>query len=336
MLIACAMVGVSPAALADDAEALIRQGIELRRAGRDAEALEQFRRANQIAPSPRAAAQIGLAEQALGRWLDADGHLRAALAAASDPWIVKNRGTLGTAVIAVGQHLGLLEVLGDPAGASVRVDGLLAGTLPLAQPLRVNLGSVVLEVSADGHIPLTRTLNIASDRLTRESVSLRPLGGARLGGEVSGPGSGGVATSPPGADSHPALTVEGGASGGGDTGTPAPRAWQRRAAWISVWTGAGLVVVSGASFLVNRIELGEYNDNHCATIPQPACDDRKNAGELAQTIGVVTLIGAGAAAIAAGALFLTMPPTRGGQDTKTAFACAPSLLSPGILCAAHF
>src|SRR3982751_2270792 len=87
VLIAGALVGAARQARADDAEPLIRRGIELRRAGRDAEALEQFRQANQLAPSPRAAAQIGLAEQALGRWLDADGHLRAALAAPSDPWI---------------------------------------------------------------------------------------------------------------------------------------------------------------------------------------------------------------------------------------------------------
>ena len=79
------------------ATALLREGIELRRAGRDAEALARFERAHAVEPSPRTLAQMGLAEQALGRWVRAEAHLRAALAPRDDAWIERNRAALDAA-----------------------------------------------------------------------------------------------------------------------------------------------------------------------------------------------------------------------------------------------
>src|SRR6185295_19111982 len=49
-----------------DAEALLQHGVELRRQGRDREALEEFQHAAAIKRTPRAVAQIGMAEVALG------------------------------------------------------------------------------------------------------------------------------------------------------------------------------------------------------------------------------------------------------------------------------
>jgi hypothetical protein len=65
-------------AMADEAEDLVRKGVDLRREGRDQNALETFRKANQLASTPRTVAQMGLAEQALGRWTDAFERVRPA------------------------------------------------------------------------------------------------------------------------------------------------------------------------------------------------------------------------------------------------------------------
>src|SRR5437868_5098645 len=92
--LALVLAGSAGAARADDADALIKQGVELRRARRDREALERFRRAYDLAPTPRALAQMGLAEQALSRWVDAESHLGRALEIAEDAWIAKYRTTL--------------------------------------------------------------------------------------------------------------------------------------------------------------------------------------------------------------------------------------------------
>src|SRR6266705_1743487 len=82
-----AVLIVPAPARADDADALIKQGVELRRAGNDQQALERFRRAYDLAPTPRALAQMGLAEQALARWVDGEAHLAKALIAPQDAWI---------------------------------------------------------------------------------------------------------------------------------------------------------------------------------------------------------------------------------------------------------
>src|SRR5260370_22221284 len=105
------MEGTSPAH-ADDADDLIHKGIELRKQGKDQDALEAFRRANALSPTLRAQAQLGFAEQALGRWVDAYEHIEAALRGAGDPWIAKNRPVLEASLLTIRKHVGELEILG--------------------------------------------------------------------------------------------------------------------------------------------------------------------------------------------------------------------------------
>src|SRR5689334_6453050 len=69
-----------PAMSGSEIEAIIEGGVQLREQGRDEEALRAFRRAFDASKSPRAQAQMGLAEQALGRWIAADKDVAAALA----------------------------------------------------------------------------------------------------------------------------------------------------------------------------------------------------------------------------------------------------------------
>src|SRR5262245_66219882 len=89
---------VTSTAYADDAERLISEGVALRRHGRDADALERFRRAHAIAPSARTLGQMGFAEQALGQWLPAERDLEKARATPRDPWIGKNREAIERAL----------------------------------------------------------------------------------------------------------------------------------------------------------------------------------------------------------------------------------------------
>src|SRR5262245_18190771 len=51
-------------------EDAMRRGTEFRRQGEDEKALRVFTKIYQETQSPRALAQMGLAEQALGRWVD--------------------------------------------------------------------------------------------------------------------------------------------------------------------------------------------------------------------------------------------------------------------------
>ena len=58
-------------ARAQDAEALVEEGLALRREGRDAEAAERFRAAYDVDHSARSLAQLAFAEQATGDWVAA-------------------------------------------------------------------------------------------------------------------------------------------------------------------------------------------------------------------------------------------------------------------------
>jgi hypothetical protein len=153
---------------------LIRQGIELRVQGRDAEALERFERAWQLAHAPRARAQIALAEQALGRWLEAEAHLLEALAVASDPWIQRTREVLEQSLSVIRQHVGTLEIEGNAPGATIRIDGREVGSLPLGTPLRQRAGDVTLEITAEGYYSVSRRVTIPAAGVAHEVIELTP------------------------------------------------------------------------------------------------------------------------------------------------------------------
>jgi hypothetical protein len=167
---------------------LIDQGLELRRQARglspDAQrakleqALELLQRAHAQAPSPRTLAQMGLAEQSLGRWLDADSHLAAALASTDYPWIIKNRGLIEQSLAGVGRHIGRLLVQGSPPGASVYVNGQPRGTVPLPAPVQVAEGEASVQITAPGHQPFITTLKIIPEAVATIDTALERIDAA--------------------------------------------------------------------------------------------------------------------------------------------------------------
>jgi hypothetical protein len=181
LAVASLVVVLAPASgrAQDDAQkqvdAIIKKAVELRRQGNDRDALTELQRATSIANPPRLTAQIGLAEQALGLWVASDKHLRQALEQASDPWIKKSRRLLDESLATVDAHLGSLDVWGQPEGAEVVIDGDVAGTLPLAAPLKLQAGTVELTVRAAHFLPATRKLEISSGANVREHVVLRAV-----------------------------------------------------------------------------------------------------------------------------------------------------------------
>lgn len=147
------------------------EGLALRREGRDSEAAERFRAAYAIEGSGRALAQLALAEQGAGEWVAAERDLIAAMAL-SDPWIAEHRGVLESAVAAIRSHLGRLQVVANVARAAVWIDGREAATLPMAAPISAVAGTVVVEVRADGYVPVQRSATIRAGELSRLSVEL--------------------------------------------------------------------------------------------------------------------------------------------------------------------
>jgi hypothetical protein len=290
-----------------DAEALLKEGIKLRQAGKDEAALEKFNQAYQKSPIPKARAQIGLAEQALGRWLEAAQHVREAIAAANDPWIQKNKDALKKALEVAERHLGKLEVIGGAPGATVKIDGREAGTVP-GPPIEVVAGQVVVEVSAPGYLPIARTVSVNAGSLSRESINLVAQRRESAASTPSTPPTGPVANAnPPTPPIGTPIASESAMSGSGRA--PAGEVRAERKAEGGSTTRTLALVGAGVGAIAAGIGIGLYFDvdgkyNTCAKPPYCAVADQPRGEDGA----AVAMLWGGAAVAAVGVAFYFIEP----------------------------
>jgi hypothetical protein len=349
VLAAATLGGVAQARAADsggggEEEAALRRGFELREKGKDEAALAEFQHAYDLKKGARARAQMALAEQALGRWIDAEAHLAEALQRTSDPWIGRNRALLEQALGEIRQHIGSLELSGGTPGAEVRVNGRVAGKMPLAGPLRVEAGSVSLEIRAAGYLPVVRTINVPANGLAREPITLV------------------AASAPPAVRAVPEVAPPAQASADRTTaGAPAPIVAEpakskpgtsqiKRPLGIGLGiAGIGALGVGVGFHLLRQSRASDFNRDCMINAmtgaisgsPGVNCQSRYDGVQQARNIAIVGYVAApillGAAAYA---LFSSSPSESSPADHRAAshplqFACAPSA-APAITCAAIF
>ena len=257
--------------------------VHLVRDRRYEEALARFRRAWEASRSPEALAQMALASQALGRWVDAEHHLVAALASDTHPWIARNRAHLDEALEEIRRHLGTLEVRARTPGARVRIDAGEATPLPLASPLRLVVGTAHVEVSADGYVTVRRALEVRPGDDLLETFELTPA-----------PRDPAPTTPPPLVRS----TVV-------DAPPSHAQVWGVR---LLVGGGA-LLVVGGGALVWREVAAGEFNATReppCAVVPSMpgVVDGGALCGSLRTQTDVATVVSA-AGFVAGGAAALT-------------------------------
>lgn len=287
------LVVASHAAAQEDADAMIAEGVSLRGEGRDAEALERFERAHEHTPTPRALAQIALAEQALGRWVDAHDHLLEALGQTSDPWIAAHRDALDGALARIREHVGHLEVVEGVEGAEVRINGEAVGVLPLASPLTVPVGTVVLEVRAPGHVAFQRSIQVRAGGRARERVVLVARSTAAGGDDEP------AETEPP--PSEPA--------------TRAPIASGPDALSIA---GSSVLGVAGLAGVAAAI-VGMAGAGACVTMEE-ICIEQRDTNWVA--VGLYG--GLGLAAVIGGVIWLAVALSGGGEPEPSPVALTPN------------
>ncbi len=287
---------------AAEAEALIQHGVELRRAGRNGEALSEFQRANALAPSPRAKAQVALALHALGDWLGAESGLEQALVAADDPWIVQYRDALEGALATVRAHLGRLSIVANVPVGEVLLNGVRVRALPLTEPIRVPAGKVDVAVRAPGYAPAERTIEILPGTEAHEEFLLQLLPPQRP------------------ADSAPPSRAPVAASPSIPRGAPA----RARPLGYAALAGAGLLAVGGiVAWRVHEDDAAIFDDDSRCLVGTRTRGQQCGAYEgaaneaLAVEIGAFAIAG-GAAALGAWLLI----PTMSNRPRLTA-SCAP-------------
>jgi hypothetical protein len=264
-----------------EADKFVAEGIELRARGKDTEALRAFQKAAEIDPdSVRVQIHLATVYQALGNWLLADEYLSMALARQNHPYVNRHRQTLEDAKRVIDANIGRLEVEGEPAGAEVRLNGRLVGTLPLAAPIRSTVGSFMLEVRHEGHYTSQRPITITGGGLVRESVQLEPLpadAAFRGGAGSSGAAAGNI------------TDVDSG-------GSP----------WLT-WTFIGAAGVAGATtvgaLIFREVHAGRWNDNaRCLEVDRTraeVCGDERDKANTAETVVLVSGALTGAFALGA-------------------------------------
>jgi hypothetical protein len=275
-----------PEAEADD---LMRQALELRRQGQNAKALELLQRAQTLAPSAKALAQLGSAEFALQRWVDAETHLEQALSTTDSPWIKiqRNHDMLERTLADARRHIGRVQLRGT-SGAQISIDGKAVGILPISAAAHVAAGVVRIAATAAGRQGFEKNLTVAGGEEATLSIDLVPV----------------VAplALPPAAS--PVLQVQ-------RSGQATAPAWRR-------WTGGTLFVAGLAAVGAGIAWVVVDGRTTCNAPPGGVCELVYNT----KTQGWVS-IAAGAVAAGVGAtLFLWK-----GKETSGGVAIGPGMMA---------
>lgn len=271
-------------ARAESAEAVTKRALDLRAAGKSAEALQLFEQALSLAPSPHTLGNLGLTEASLEHWVPAADHLAAALAAPDDPWTRKNQRGLEKALALVRAHVAELSITGPP-GVDVSINGALIGTLPLAHTVRVSQGTVILKATARGYQPFEKTLAVSGGDTLPVALALDK---APLPPPLSLPLTTGPAT--------PIVPLSG-------TPIASPRSWK-------TWTGGGLLLGGAALVAWGITWIAIDGSHHGAPYPSSSCPGITSTGTCASVYDTrapgLVLTGAGIAAGIAGGILLRL------------------------------
>jgi tetratricopeptide (TPR) repeat protein len=142
------------------AAALVDEGMSLQAAGSLQPALDKYKEAQTIHPTPRAQAQMGLTEESLGDLGAAERDLAQAVSMRKDPWIKENRRRLQAAIQRIKRQVATLDIQGSPEGAEVIVNGRSQGTLPLVGPVRIAGGSITVQAKKEGYNDFEHVLDL--------------------------------------------------------------------------------------------------------------------------------------------------------------------------------
>jgi len=323
------VTSVSSTARAEESpevEALLKKGIQLRKDGKDDEALTVFLEAESQAPkSVRVLLHVATAAQAASKWLMADEYLKKAVSHGDDPYYQKYKAEIEEVRLATAARVGHFRAIGEPDGAEVVLNGQVVGTLPMETPKTLEAGTYIMEVSKPGFFRLRRPISIGGGVLTRESVELNE----RAPGSVDPADPTGAA----------AANAE-------------PKSYWASSAftWTLAGVGAAAGVASGISFYLREQAIEHWNDDErCLSASDPTaprsdvCADVRNDIDTAEQVGIVTgVIGIAFAGAALTHWIATSGDSEPGTDTAKRgerrsaahVQCSPGLMN--VVCSGTF
>jgi hypothetical protein len=322
---------------AEQAEALIHEGVELRAHDQTARALTVFDKAYQLSRTPRTAAQLGLCELELARYVDAQRHLLEALASPDHPWIAKNKTILLRQLAVAAANVGELALTVSPSGADVLLNGKPIDRSLAGPSIHLEKGPVDVEIRAPGYQPAHETITIRGGQREQRTFALSP--------EAPPPA---VATSLEAAAPAPSAGVD-------LTAVPPPPGEtarkERIAAWITGGAAVGALVLGTAEAFNAASKRDAFNGHtsvqggvtveDCGTAAlDAACKPLKDSYDTAVTLSIVGFVSAAALAATSTVLFKLSSSGHGESSESSggarAFACVPEPGVRGLGCALRF
>jgi hypothetical protein len=156
----------------ETSEARIEEAATASRAGDHARALGLLRALVSQERSGRHLAELGQAELAAARPIEAEEHLAEALTMTNERWVRHHRRGIEAALSAARASISELRVTSNIDGAEVLVNGVVMGRIPLPRALRIGIGRVTVEVRARGFRNATREVTVLSGEIAEAHVSL--------------------------------------------------------------------------------------------------------------------------------------------------------------------
>jgi hypothetical protein len=294
----------------EDPESLIHQGNQLRHLGENVRAEGYFRRAYQLAHTPRAAAQLGLVELALHQYAAAQAYLSLALIDREDAWVRENEQTLEASRTAARKHLVRLETR-LPAHATVSVQGAPPESIGSDGIVWLAPGVGILRFEAEGYQPATVQVRGTEGETLRQSITLETTPST-------------LETTPSTLETTPStlettLSPPPGIVSVSSHGVapPAPERDERDRRALR-WTGIGLAAGGVVAAVIGTALVAEGNAKRdhieaAANSGTQRYDPADGNFSTLQTNGTRLLVAAGAALVGGCALYLLGSPGHGDQ-----------------------
>jgi hypothetical protein len=138
-------------------------------------ALDRFRRSYDLEPSARALNGVVVANQMLGRHVEAFEGLERLLAEFGPSLSEGQRARIQRRQDELRARIGVVEIRADQRDARILVDGRELGRGPLRTQVRVAPGSHTIVATLPGHDPATRAVVVAAGRTVTADIVLAPI-----------------------------------------------------------------------------------------------------------------------------------------------------------------
>lgn len=308
-------------AITDTARQLYEDGLAALQAQRWAVARSKFLAAWGIHQHWQIAANLGFAEQKLGRSRDAAEHLSFYLREAPSTKVEERKIAEVTLKEALAR-VGVVTLYVVPEGAEVAVDGALVGSAPLSGPVFLEPGAHAVTARLDGYVRARVTVTATAGGSQEVTVRMLPEVAAAPSGAGGAPSEPGMASSKA---AGPAVDGGGAPVEGGEA--PAKRSLVPAIALgagsvVGIAVGIGLTVASnGASDDADAQRATILGAGGQCVVPGSfagQCDEMRSTRERVDTLanGAMVAFAAGGALAVGAAVYLLWP--RGSAGARPA------------------